>query len=215
MTDDKRQAMLTEYQVCQHDNNTSAQNYWLLSSIFIGASSAVLGWLLYALITRPTQCPLNPVVITVISGAMIAILIFLKGWAKRIQYLADRNYERMREIELELGMWKSWRIHSLDRWTELGLKRYELLNDKSVNQIWEKLKPELQKALHNDEHIKKLEMKKDELVQFCNLHGSQKWYEHPSRKVALKGIIFILIGLWVFLILVTCCPVIRGLIFPS
>jgi hypothetical protein len=193
----QRQALMTEYQVCQHDNNTSAQNYWLLSSIFIGGSSAVLGWLLYALLTRPD---LDPTLISATGGAMIAILIFLKGWAKRIQYLADRNYERMREIELELGMWKSWRIHSLDRWTELGLKRHEPLNKRSINQIWEKLKPELQKSLHNDEHIKKLEMRKKELVQFCNLHGGQKWYELPIRKVVHKGIIFILIGLWVFLI---------------
>ena len=52
LKDWQRQAMLNEYQACQNDNNSTAQNYWLLSGIFIGLSTALLGALLYGILVN-------------------------------------------------------------------------------------------------------------------------------------------------------------------
>ena len=48
---------------------------------------------------------------------LIAILCFLRRWLKRVAFLQQINFERMRDIERELGMWKSWRVHGVDHWT--------------------------------------------------------------------------------------------------
>ena len=114
-----RQTLLTEYQACQHDNSSTSLSYWTLAGIFIGVSSAVFGWLLYALISAASQTFSLPIAISVVGGAIIAILYLLRRWLKRVQFLQAMNYERMREIEGEVGMWKSTRIDALDRWDGL------------------------------------------------------------------------------------------------
>jgi hypothetical protein len=199
---DKNDILLKEYEVCEQDISSTSINYWTLAGIFIGISSALLGGLLYGILTNiqvittiSTSDALTlRIIISVLSGAIITILVFLYFWLKRVNYLADRNYERMREIELELGMWKSWRIHSIDRWNELGIKRSDTLDNKKIDEIWDEIREKLRKGLPK-KYFVKLEQRKKELVQFCNC-CPQKWYEQMTRKLHCPTILFILIGLW-------------------
>jgi len=128
------QALLTEYQACQNDNSYSAQSYWTMAAIFIGISSALLGGFLYGLIqnTKLLRALLQEVIpndalpqawalcviVTVVGGVVIAILYFLRRWLRRVAFLQQINFERMRDIERQLGMWKNWRVHGVANWKD-------------------------------------------------------------------------------------------------
>ena len=128
----KKRALLVEYQACQHDNNSTSLSYWTLSGIFLGFTAVLLGGLIYGVVSNEylMQILLNPepqhkvflvlgIIVYILSMAVLIILHFLKGWLTRVQFLAKVNFERMREIELELGMFKSLRVHSIDNWDKL------------------------------------------------------------------------------------------------
>ncbi len=119
LQDLRRQAWLTEYQVCQHYNSQQSTSYWTLTSIFIGFSSVLLGALIYAFSSNKYSCLLG-IITCVISIAVLLILYFLKGWGKRVAFLQQINFMRMREIESELGMRASWRVHGTDNWIGEG-----------------------------------------------------------------------------------------------
>ena len=197
------QALLTEYQACQHDIDSSAHSYWTLAGIFIGVSSVLLAGIIYGVLANNTifstlDCTLRTL-ITIFSAAIIFILVFLCFWLKRETYLADRNYERMREIEIKLGMQKSLRVPILDEWKKLGFKRSDALSDKEIDERWKKLKGKLQEGLP-PKCFEKLDERKKELVEFCNRYPSQKWYERPSRELHYKVIFGTLFALWLILI---------------
>lgn len=111
------QALLTEYQACQQYNSSSSQSYWTLTGIFIGFSSVLLGSLLYGFTHNKERLILG-IVTCVISVAVLLILYFLNGWLKRVSFLQQMNFYRMRDIERALGMWASWRVHGVDNWKD-------------------------------------------------------------------------------------------------
>ena len=193
-----KEALLTEYEACQHDNNSSTLEYWTLTGIFIGISSVLLGGILYRLLSNNEPSQEALVIITVLSVAVIVVLAFLCLWVKRVNYLADINYWRMREIELKLGMLKSWRVHSLDKWHKLSLKKSDKLSNKEINEQWAKLKQKMKatEAL-SKEYLRLLEDRKKELVSLCNRYPAPQWYKRPTRELHYPLIIVILIALWV------------------
>jgi len=212
----QKQAWLTEYQVCQQDNSSTASNYWTMAGIFIGISSVLLAGIIYVILAgkvfqdlfqggitadAQSQVLVLRIIVLVLGTGTISIIVFLFFWLKRVNYLADRNYERMREIELELGMWKSWRVHSIDRWNELHISSSDTLDDKRIDEIWNILQEKLEKGLPK-KYLGKLKQRKEELVRFCNRYRRQRWYEHPSRNVHYKVILGILIVLWLIAIIV-------------
>jgi len=103
-----------------------------MASIFIGISSAILGGLLYSILSNSEllKALLNEskhtnnveiitavkFVVTVISVFMFLVLVSLRFWLRRVSFLQQVNFERMREIESRLGLWKSWRVHGIDHW---------------------------------------------------------------------------------------------------
>jgi hypothetical protein len=131
LEDWQRQAWLTEYQALQRDNSSSGSTYWTMAAIFIGISSAILGGLLYSVLsnsellrallnvskyTNNAEVNTIKIVVTVISIFMFLVLVSLRFWLRRVSFLQQVNFERMREIECKLGMWKSWRVHGIDHW---------------------------------------------------------------------------------------------------
>lgn len=209
--DNREDNLLKEYEVCQQAINSSSQNYWLITGIFIGVSSALLAGLmlgvlsndgLFNAITGKTTEDLQilRIVTTFLGVPVIIIIIMLFLWLQRVNYLSDRTYERMREIELEYGMWKHWIILTIDKWKD---KYIENLDDKAKEAIWSKLKVKLIKGL-SKEYVTKLEGKKEELMERCNLiikNSPQRCYHRPSRTYIYKVIIFTLVSVWSALIL--------------
>lgn len=124
------QALLTEYQALQQDVNSSGSSYWTLASIFIGISSALLLGAVFSVITnedfyqswlnqlqgKPSDIKAIQTIIAVIGIFVVLMLSIVRLWLRRVTFLQQLNYERMREIESILGMWKSWRVHGIDHW---------------------------------------------------------------------------------------------------
>ena len=138
------------------------------------------------------DCTLRTLV-TIFGVAIIAILIFLWFWLKRVNYLTDEYYDRMFEIEIRLGMQKNLRVRILDEWNKV--------HNKEINKKWDKLKEAKSIKRLPEESISKLDQMKEELVQFCGRYPKQHWYERPSRNLHYIVILSILIGLWFYLIL--------------
>jgi hypothetical protein len=154
----QRQAWFTEYQACQHDNSSSSLSYWTLAGILIGISSVLLGGLVYGMLANydlfgnfinvllegkgaaKGDLLLLKIVNSVILLASIGIILvfyFLKRWLKRVAFLGHLNYERMREIEDDLGMWKSWRVHGIDQWNELTNEEKDRLTRYKPQDWWQ------------------------------------------------------------------------------
>ncbi len=139
LQDWERQALLTEYQTCQQENSAESSSYWTLTSIFIGFSSALLGGLVYGVLSNKfllqailskdadqlqnNEILLFGIITCLISIAVLFILYFLKRWLKRVSFLQQINFYRMRDIERDLGMWASWRIHGVDHWRDGNFDR--------------------------------------------------------------------------------------------
>jgi len=125
--DPPEQALLTEYEVCQSQSDTLGLQYWTLAGIFIGFTSALLGGLIYGIVSNkdllnlilyPKQNSrellLIGLILWLISAAVLVILYFLKGWLKRINHIIRINYYRMRDIEIIFGMKKVWLANTID-----------------------------------------------------------------------------------------------------
>ena len=132
----QRQAWLTEYQVCQQDINSRASRYWTIVGVFMAINTALLGWVAFSIISNGVS--LNEsvkwlvyinenfnwlVLVLVLGFGIIAILVFLMLWLKRVNCLIHISYYRMREIEFELRMAKNWIVDVLDnKWDNLSTK---------------------------------------------------------------------------------------------
>ena len=125
------QALLTEYSSCQQDNIAASSNYWTVTGIFIAVSSALLGGIIYAITSTssfidvlqsdPTsrlssQNHVTLVLASIMGIIVIMILSSLRLRLRRVRFLQQLNFERMREIESKLGIRKSWRVHGIDHW---------------------------------------------------------------------------------------------------
>ena len=204
-----KEALLTEYEACQHDNDSSSLSYWTLAGIFIGVSSALLAGLIYGLLSNSIlfqillkvllresvpnsesrQIVALSIVILVLGAAIIIILKKLKQWLRRVRFLQQLNYERLREIELELGMWKSWRVHSIDEWQDI--QRGKPCDNKIWNIIGNKLKENLN--IKYSELLDKREYAVTELVK----PPYPAKYERPTSRGVFNWILRTIISLWI------------------
>jgi hypothetical protein len=197
----EEQAWLVEYQACQQDANSNSSTYWTMAGIFIGISSVLLGGLLYGFLANiqairlasANACALRTIIVIVGAG-MIFILLFLHLWLKRVTYLSDEYYDRMCEIEIQLGMQRNLRVRVLDEWSKI--------HKKEINERWDELKKAKSIKRLPEESVSKLDQMKEELVQFCNRFKPQHWYEKPSRYLHFPVILYILIVVWIFSIVI-------------
>ena len=184
----EEQAWLVEYQACQQYISERSTSYWTLTGIFIGFSSVLLGGLIYGLMSNNVLlkailskdiCQLQNkevllfgVITYVISIAVLLILFFLKRWEKRVTFLQQINFHRMRDIERALGMWASWRVHGVDNWRGSKFDR-------------EKIKVEDRNRLLSYQPR-----------GFWQYWRDNQQYERPSSKWHYNGIFYTLIALW-------------------
>jgi len=85
----------------------------------MSANVALLAWFAYVII-KELPLPENTEwlvlgLVTVVGIAIIAIFYGWKRWLNRMRFLKVSNYQRMREIETALGMWKNRRVYGLDK----------------------------------------------------------------------------------------------------
>ena len=140
----EEQAWLVEYQALQNDNSSSSLSYWTLAGIFIGFTSAILGGLIYGVLSN---CQLLKIILGieysetnreflmlgiiswVLSMVVLIILYFLKGWLKRNNFLSQLNYKRMRQIEIKLNMRKAHIVRAIDDWAKLTQEKESEIKD--------------------------------------------------------------------------------------
>ena len=213
----KRQAWLVEYEVCQKLINQQQSHYWTIFSIFIGISTAVIGWIASSM-TNETSFTVNgnlftlgqaislnkQMIITVLGCSFIFIIWVFKLWLKRIDYTEKLNYLRMREIEIKLDMWQGWRIHTLDKWSEFK-KKFKREKDNLIEKIssdyWVIFRNRLQEGLSNSEYCANLDDKKDKIIEIIRSSKEQGCFEGSFRKLHYPLLTNTLISLWLFLIL--------------
>jgi hypothetical protein len=116
----KEEIQLKEYDVCQqHINNMNTQ-VWQATSIFLLVNVGVLAY-----VFQRVKHDFDSLLIVLAVGIIFILVFHLwKRWINRAQYNMVVKWERMREIEDELGMWGNWYIHILD-----GLKSKEIKNE--------------------------------------------------------------------------------------
>jgi hypothetical protein len=67
-----------------------------------------------------------------VTGIFVVLLLSLvRLWLRRYIFLQQSNFERMREIESSLGMWKSWRVHGIDHWNKKASDFDDEITDKA------------------------------------------------------------------------------------
>jgi hypothetical protein len=154
MLDDEpsEQALAAEYQSCQQDNNAASSNYWTTTGIFITLSSVLLGILVAAIITTSeyfdtlesnttitlsTQNYVSLIFASIMGIFVILIFSYLRLRLRRVRFLQQLNFERMREIENKLGLRKSWRVHGIDHWNTGKMEFDETITPKNKNMLLE------------------------------------------------------------------------------
>lgn len=126
---------LAEYQVCQQSVNHHGITYWNMTSIFIAFSSVLLSAIIFGLISNNAlfynlihetissaskEVVVFRVLVTIIGLIILGIYLTLWRWLKRVRYLQQTSYRRMREIEIDSGMYIGLAITGFDkRWSEL------------------------------------------------------------------------------------------------
>ena len=200
----QRRAWLAEYQACQQDNSSSGTSYWTMAAIFIGISSVLILGLGYGVITnaelqkmwleqlqgKPSEIQAIQAlqtISTVVGILIVLMLSFVRLWLRRIRLLQQINFHRMREIESQLGMWKSWRVHGVDHWNSKG--------DNFDNEISDEDKGRLLGY---------------QPKKFWRRWSTRPRYARPSGWY-YDGIFYVLIFLCLFLAFIVWSP----LIFPS
>jgi hypothetical protein len=115
----REEILLKEYEVCQQESSSSADNFWTTIQIFTGVITAILAVVAYALATQPIPGWMLTLIV-VFSLIVLAILVALYFWLQRVAFFIRIHGFRMQEIESELGMWRSRRIGWLDHWEKLS-----------------------------------------------------------------------------------------------
>jgi len=118
----REEVLLKEYELCQTETDTNSANYWTVSGIFIGISTALLGTMAVGIISAKDFNKWILLILVSIFG--LAVFFFhavIREWLKRVTFLNDIDYNRMREIEKELGMRKSGLVWGLDNWKEISI----------------------------------------------------------------------------------------------
>lgn len=110
---DRREILLREYECCQQEDHHLMNHYWTIFGILASGNTITIG--LLASTTQFELRSLSSVIgILVLAVVAIAMLHYLRLYRRRVDFRIIVNYERMREIEFDLGMWRNWRIHGID-----------------------------------------------------------------------------------------------------
>ena len=118
---DRQEILLKEYEVCQHDSSAMISAHWTVTGIFMGISTAVLGWILYSVISKSSSLESVKGLVLVFGVVIIILLILLLLWMKRVDFLVQINNQRMRIIETQLGMSKNRIVDVLDNhWKDMS-----------------------------------------------------------------------------------------------
>lgn len=128
------QALLTEYQTLQDDNSSSMTSFWTIAGIFIGISTALFAGLIYGVLANDrlfgvfvkmiteavsgTEIWVLRIIMSLLAVVVLFVFWFLRLWMRRIGFRQQINYERMRDIEQELGMWHVWRVYGVDSYKD-------------------------------------------------------------------------------------------------
>jgi hypothetical protein len=117
---DEKEILLKEYEACQQHNISIGNQVWTSTTIFFTASVTLLVGIVYATLTSDVfskpSCTINyyntPIIIassaiTLVGIGMMIIICKWISWLKRQEFLTQVNYERSRDIELNLGMSKN------------------------------------------------------------------------------------------------------------
>jgi hypothetical protein len=100
----RQEILLKEYEVCQQHINTLGTQNWQSAGIFLAADALITGFV-FGL--KPHD-EWSFAAVLAIGLAFIFIFLFWKLWLKRQKFVQLSLYVRMRDIEVELGMWKNW-----------------------------------------------------------------------------------------------------------
>jgi hypothetical protein len=227
-------ALLTEYQVCEHDNSSSAQSYWIIFGIFMALNTAILGGLVFTvfqsdilsetLFQKTIQSGVQTQIaafcaIAAILGIIIMVVFYkLRNWLDRVNFLIQTNNRRMRTIEINLGMWKSWRVHLIDQFyrkkQELSFECEEQIKAKK-EKVWTNIAKEFEDECSREigcdpcKLRKRLEENREVLMNMCLSYASESTppqgfprYKPRSREL-VQHIFCILNTIW-GLIIIAC-----------
>lgn len=172
MDKDKINILLKEYEILQNDANAIGSRFWTFTGIILGFSTAVLTGLGYLFISNYSAMEIEQrimasIFVLILSACIIAMLVMLNGWKKHTNSVAEFNYIRARDIELELGMWKNLRFAILyNNMKYFSSKDEDCIKKYRDNSYWD--------AIRNEKN-------------FFTKHKGD-WYT--------SGILYIFISLW-------------------
>jgi len=183
----RQEILLKEYEACQSYLSSLGYQYWISAGVFMAVNTALLGAMLYGVVQYGNSLELCDilipgVIILILGVGMIMILVFLKQWLKRVHFVIKACYERMREIEAELGMWRNWMIHGVDHMVRCE-EDYEF--DKTITA--------------------------EDRARLTGYHPMEWWkkwrtcheYESPRRFEMVKNIFLTLIVIWTIVVALT------------
>jgi len=142
---------LAEYQVCQQSVNYHGATFWNMTSMFIAFSSVLLSAIIFGLISNEAlfnelihvkffeaskQVVVFRVLVTIIGLIILGIYFTLWRWLKRVRYLQQTHYRRMREIEIKSGMHIGLLITGIDDWNELTTEEQQALEVLKKGKEW-------------------------------------------------------------------------------
>jgi hypothetical protein len=112
---DSQEIQLKEYELCEKRNIDVSNLYWVMVSAFMAVNTAAFVGVAVATATGAIPSSKRWLALF-IGSAFIVVLWFLREYRRRVDFEISINYERARELELQLGMWRNWRIYGVDRW---------------------------------------------------------------------------------------------------
>jgi len=133
------QALLVEYEACQHEASASGSYGWQSGIIFFVTTLALAGTAISYLIN--TETSLHRLVVIIILGIFsIVVLHAWKKYANRQRFIRRIMYNRMRLIERELGLRKNLYVDFLDEATKDNYKSEKWLPLEEIERetLWEK-----------------------------------------------------------------------------
>lgn len=169
-----KEALLKEYESCQRHNHHVANHYWLITGIFMSVNTAIMGGITISIISgsMPANWAIRLVigiVVALFGLGIVYILHRLKLYLRRVNFHILFNYERMRDIESELGMWSNWRVFGVDRWDEQKQDfNDEVLDDIRQTLLQHRAKAWWQRWKASDEYMAPVGQKGAELIM-CTL----------------------------------------------
>jgi len=117
----REDVLLKEYELCQTETDKNSVNYWTISGIFIGISTALLAAIAAGLTSNNINKWMIFILVLIFGLAIFSFHLLLYKLLKRINFLNRIDFQRMREIERELRMRKSGLVHGLDEWETIPL----------------------------------------------------------------------------------------------